>query len=162
LVLVSPGNNFAQLPQIIEQLPNLQRLDLSQNPLTSLPNDLPPALPGMQYLNISHCHFNKLSRYLLLSDWRNLKQLDLSYNPLASFEPLPGEIAKVNPGAQVLLQGMPQVTRLSFVSSGITTLHTAFCQFPNLVELLISLNHITTLPSDITACSSLTVCCWLC
>jgi hypothetical protein len=106
-------------------LTKLQRLDVSNNQLTSL-NGL--AIPSLTTLK---AHHNRIARLVVASDFlRSLKSLDVSFNPVKSI------------GA---ISGCANLTALIISNARLTALGDALTAVPRLNTLVVSNNELTSL-----------------
>lgn len=73
-----------RLPQSISLLTHLEKLDISENNLTTIPSSL-NNLDSLKYLNLSHNNLKSVPEVIF--SMNNLKYLDLSYNQIKTIPP---------------------------------------------------------------------------
>ena len=95
------NNQLSSLPQEIGKLTSLQSLDLSSNQLSSLPQEI-VKLTSLQSLYLSYNQLSSLPQEIV--ELTSLQSLDLSYNQLSS---LPPEIVKLEQLKTIDLRGNP-------------------------------------------------------
>ncbi|CAG8773311.1 26565_t:CDS:2, partial [Racocetra persica] len=131
-------NKFTTFPTFEDKsiiFPNVNRLDLSANQLTSLPDDSQQTpFPNLQVLNVNNCRietlpakfpFPKLTTFLATSNlltsitpstFENMEVIDISNNNINSLPPLLGDITTIK---TLLVEGNSfRVPRYTIVQQG--------------------------------------------
>lgn len=137
------NQNLGILPNKVLEFSQLEILDISNNQISSLPNEL------VNLKNIKELFINKnnLGEFpLIITQLSGLKVLNLGYNPI---NVLPKEIANLTLLEKLVIEAMP----LSFV------LNPEIGKLDQLKELYILASHVTQLPFDFSNLKNLEVLC---
>ena len=129
--------------QLLTHFTNVERLDLGQNKLASLPVDFCKAMPKLQRVNLSR---NELESFpLCLINNERLEEVNLSHNKIS---------APSHPAPDMTTMSV-SVTKLDLSHNALTELPKWLSNlFPALARLNLASNNITKL-----SCSPLELCC---
>lgn len=131
-------NKLKTLPNnVFKSLPSLAVLDLSENQLMSVPADIFLGLSQLKHIRLRGNWLRTLPKELF-SYTLNLQEIDLSFNRF--MEPLP----------ETLLHGLKKLEIFKLEDCNITFFHETFFEScPNITNLELQYNKLTTLPENI-------------
>ncbi len=145
-----------ELPPEIEMLVNIERLNLSKNKITSIPNTI-GSLTNLKVLVLHSNHLTSLPSQI--GELVNLQKLLLGFNQLTSLPPEIGRYLKqlqvlVLHGNQLLslppdIKLLPQIQLLDLSTNLLTELSNKIGQMASLKTLHLWGNKLTTLPNEI-------------
>ena len=148
------ANKLRYLPAL-GQLRNVRDIDVSNNQLTTLPDDI-GQLTQLTTLNLGHNRLSQLpASFVNLTNlktcWLSNNQLDRLPNGFGKLRNLQSLTISENRLTE-LSADIGQLTSLQFLSIGknrLQTLPASFTQLTNLTDLHIGTNELTDLPGDI-------------
>jgi leucine-rich repeat protein SHOC2 len=157
------GNELTSLPESLGQLINLQGLALDYNKLTSLPEWL-GQLTNLQWLYLSDNELTSLPESV--GQLTNLQELNLWFNKLTSLPESLGQLTNLQSLAlgynklTSLPESVGQLTNLQELNlwfNKLTSLPESISQLTNLQSLKLYSNELTSLPESISQLTNLQI-----
>ena len=127
------GRGLTSVPESVSQLTEVEVLDLSGNPIRTLPQQL-CNFQNLKTLKLSRCNLIEIESVII--PLTSLEELDLSQNEI---ETLPQDLSKLK-----------HLKTLRLELCGLTEVWPSITQLTSLEELGLSHNEIQTLPQDLS------------
>ena len=127
------GRGLASVPKAVSQLTEVEVLDLSRNPIKTLPQHL-CNLQNLKTLKLSWCDLIEIESVVICLT--SLEELDLSSN---KFDTLPQDLSKLK-----------HLKILRLENCGLTEVWSAITQLTSLEELYLSGSRAETVPQDLS------------
>ena len=124
---------LTSVPEAVSQLTEVEVLDLSRNPIKTLPQDL-CNLQNLKTLKLNRCNLIEIESVII--QLTCLEELDFSWN---NVETVPQDLSKLK-----------HLKTLRLVGCRLTEVWPAITQLTSLEELDLSQNEIETLPQDLS------------
>jgi internalin A len=151
------GNSIHEIPDWFFQFKTLEHLSLRNNTFKELPTII-FTLENLKYLNLADNQIHALSGHHFMN-LMNIEKVDISYNPIASIPPKKIEYPKCKTLSvkgnklqkfPTAVSDVKTLEKLDLSENEISAIEDdAFDELENLIELDLSYNELTYLPSSI-------------